>query len=506
MKKLSKEAESKILTALETVADQVNEGTEPTDAIVKAASDHDIPAGHIRLMVSAYNTGRTGKQRMASDNPFDKAANFALADHADVMSKLYPTNVKSAAQRYNETVIDNEYSSTPTFARRKAQEKIASRKIDWKMVDKPAEYPREEAVQVKRAIDSTLFNERRYEECRREVSAVKDKLSTELTKLSGYFRVPGGVSYEDACDIVEIRHGGLGRAVMGQVARTTPQFGKEAGSSRRKVGATTPIDPTQAPWTIIADCVKLASAVHEGAQQLNALRSHVTTASRSALRPFTEKQSNSVLGLAAPIVGESEKQSSSLFLLSNMSENIRKQRKQEEEDVIEDFVEELDDPLHHEDIKRIQVRAQIENMLSNDDLLSQRDPLEVYEAYNEIVQLAPHAATSPLLMRNLLRSHLSGVAGEMDPRDIQTNILSSEKDLATNTRGEYKGFNPSRAQGAGYKTDPGAHRRDAAKSHLKGFREELDKKMAKDKDDAPVEEEAVAEEVRGGNPNPNPRP
>ena len=49
MKKLSKEAESRILTALESVADSVNDGSTPTDAIVKAASDHSIPAGHVNL-------------------------------------------------------------------------------------------------------------------------------------------------------------------------------------------------------------------------------------------------------------------------------------------------------------------------------------------------------------------------------------------------------------------------------------------------------------------------
>ena len=116
MKKLSKDAERRILTALESVADSVNEGTSPNDAIVKAASAHDIPAGHINLMVSAYNTGRTGKQRMAAQDPFDKAATFELADHQDIMSRLYPTNVKSAAQTRNETIIDEEYSQAPAFA------------------------------------------------------------------------------------------------------------------------------------------------------------------------------------------------------------------------------------------------------------------------------------------------------------------------------------------------------------------------------------------------------
>jgi hypothetical protein len=52
----------------------------------------------------------------------------------------------------------------------------------------------------------------------------------------------------------------------------------------------------------------------------------------------------------------------------------------------------------------------------------------VSEAYNEIVQLSPSAADSPLLMRNLLRQYLAH-DGEMDPRDISSNILGNEKAL-----------------------------------------------------------------------------
>ena len=76
MKRLSKEAESQVLDALGSVADLVNELDEPNDAIIKAAKEFNIPAGHVNLMVTAYNTGRTNKQRMAADDPQEKAASF----------------------------------------------------------------------------------------------------------------------------------------------------------------------------------------------------------------------------------------------------------------------------------------------------------------------------------------------------------------------------------------------------------------------------------------------
>jgi hypothetical protein len=63
MRSLSKEAEHKLIAAIEKAAALVNAGEEPNSAIIKSASAANIPAGHINLMVHAYNTGRTNKQR-----------------------------------------------------------------------------------------------------------------------------------------------------------------------------------------------------------------------------------------------------------------------------------------------------------------------------------------------------------------------------------------------------------------------------------------------------------
>jgi hypothetical protein len=452
MKKLSKEAESRILTALESVADSVNDGSTPTDAIVKAASDHSIPAGHVNLMVSAYNTGRTGKQRMAGSDPFDKAADFELADRSDIMSQLYPTTVKSAAQQHDEKVIDPEYFQAPSFAKHKAAEKVASREIDWKMVEKPAPYSPEPHTAVKRALDTTIYNKRRLEECRREVSSAQDQLAQNFEKLSNYFRRPGGVPFDTACDIVEIQHGGTGRAIMNQISRDVPQFSKEAKHDCKKMhpaethekwmaqkkkhekksAGLVEVQPDREPWTIVRDCVKLAAAVYDGRRVLQQVHDEVSKKAEETLLPFVPGPGQSVLGLSVPKTTEKQ---SNLWALSHLfrgaTRGISDARRREEAD-IEDYVEELDNPVHQEDLKAIQIRAQIENMLANDDYIGAQDPTAVSEAYNEIAQLAPRAANSPLLMRNMLRQHLAD-SGEMEARDINTNILGAEQAIKGTT-------------------------------------------------------------------------
>ena len=72
MRALSKEAEQKLIGAIERAATLVNEGADPNSAIIKSASEASIPAGHINLMVHAYNTGRTNKQREHGNDTLEK--------------------------------------------------------------------------------------------------------------------------------------------------------------------------------------------------------------------------------------------------------------------------------------------------------------------------------------------------------------------------------------------------------------------------------------------------
>ena len=98
MQTLSKEAEQKLIAAIEKAAALVNEGLSPNDAIIKSAAAADIPAGHINLMVHAYNTGRTTKQREQGENTIEKSADFQLADAPTVLEALYPKTVKTSAE------------------------------------------------------------------------------------------------------------------------------------------------------------------------------------------------------------------------------------------------------------------------------------------------------------------------------------------------------------------------------------------------------------------------
>src|SRR4051812_12633663 len=105
-KPMSKEAEERLMTALDDVHDLVADGQHPTEAIAKAAADHGIPPGHVKHMAYAYNAARSEQQRQAED----PAASFPLADPAAALERIYPSQLKTAATEQRATEVSDEYS------------------------------------------------------------------------------------------------------------------------------------------------------------------------------------------------------------------------------------------------------------------------------------------------------------------------------------------------------------------------------------------------------------
>jgi hypothetical protein len=440
MKRISKEAEAQVLDALGTVANLVNEVDDPNKAIIKAATEYNIPAGHINLMVLAYNTGRTNKQRLAADDPAEKSASFVLADPKVIMEALYPSEVKTKAEEKRSSVVSADYSRPPVFAQRKSSAMKAARYVDWKLSDKPEQYANDPKEASARAYNSSLFNKQRVQSCRRELSHARDTLARYFEKLGAYFRTPGSFSFADLSPVVAIQHGGVGKAVMKQVARAAPLIEKQ-GASGRLINVSADVEP----FTTITACVKLAKELATREKDYSHLVEIVEKRAKEKLSPFVHAPgSQSVLGTPSSGNVITEKAAAAtgmrnvigLAAISNLAGGIAEgQRSGEEsarkkfESQVNTFTDQLADPSHELDLKRIRSRAMLEDLLSNDPVISGYGSEDVLQAYNDIVEMAPRAADQRMLLQGLLRRHL---AGEMstDPFDVQQNILGSEKLLA----------------------------------------------------------------------------
>jgi hypothetical protein len=238
MRTLTKEAERKLISAIEKAASLVNEGMSPNDAIIKSASDANIPSGHVNLMVHAYNTGRTTKQREGGENTLEKAAEFPLADVRVILEALYPENVKTSAELKRSELVSTEYAVPPSGflnRRRDAMQKAASAGVALpeKTWTPP---PRDEHAAVMRAQSEKNAALRAAEETRRQAAAAYQKAANSLEELNTYFRTPGNMPFGDALREVGLRLGPSGVSVLQKIAAVYPHFTKQADSGKNHYG------------------------------------------------------------------------------------------------------------------------------------------------------------------------------------------------------------------------------------------------------------------------------
>ena len=128
VKKLNADQEKQITAALTKVADLVRDGNSPDDAIVKIAAEKKLPAGYVRLMTNAYNTGQSLGNIRNGDTLSEKAGSFPLANAMNVLERLFPSDVKTASEIQQATDVSDDYALPPTYwmQHRAAQEKSAN--------------------------------------------------------------------------------------------------------------------------------------------------------------------------------------------------------------------------------------------------------------------------------------------------------------------------------------------------------------------------------------------
>jgi len=83
------------------------------------------------------------------------------------------------------------------------------------------------------------------------------------------------------------------------------------------------------------------------------------------------------------------------------------------------------DPQHESRLRAIRAKLVMNDMISNDPVLSAYAPESVMDAYNELGRLAPGIATEPIIMRSLISRSLQ-TGGRMEPSEIK-QLLDSEQ-------------------------------------------------------------------------------
>jgi hypothetical protein len=459
---LTKAAEQKLIKAIENAAALVNTGMTPNDAIIKSASDANVPAGHINLMVHAYNTGRTTKQRETGENVLEKAADFALADADTVLQTLYPATVKTSAELKRQDVVSAEYGLSPAgMLTRRASEMrkaaAAAVALPEKTYVRP---PRDEHAEAMRAYSQKVAAQRDADELRRTATAAYSKAAAAMDDLSVYFRTPGNMSFQDAVREVGLRLGEQGVSVLHKVAAVFPHFTKQADSGQNHFGA----DPV---YTLVENVLASVTAFTAAQQRVPEKKAaafgkkeapefltgsilHVPAeeplqlkraegvpfvppadSEPTSRRPATGAPTQPVRGssggkpadinfklLTSPVqaVGQAmgaEKPSDMTGLGAvDSQKEVKKQ------------LDSVYDPEHESTIKSIRSKGVLHDLILNDPVISGYDPQDVAMAFNDVAELSPTLIDAPGMLRSVLRKRLE--AGQLADFDVK-QLLEMEK-------------------------------------------------------------------------------
>jgi len=436
MRALSKEAETKLLAAIERAAGLVNDGAAPNDAIVKVASAAEIPAGHISLMVHAYNTGRTNKQREAGENPLEKSADFPLADLDTVMAALYPKEVKTAAEISRATAVSSEYALSPAgmLARRKAQlTKEAAGKVQ--LPEKTYQpYPRDEHEAARRAYSEKKAAIQSREEMRRQVTDAYNKAAAKMEQLHEYFRHPGNLSFPDAVQETELRYGPEAVSALKKLSSVYPFLAKQAATRSAIIGDCIPCALADEVVTALAEYnekqQKFAAAYPPVVDKKKELPQPVTGSilRNPATEPLQLKSAGMMDTFTAPIsatmgVGNTLLEQGVGGLTEASPDKMRAKA-----------LMDLTDPEHERKLHTIKSRGVLHDLMLNDPVISGYDPNDVANAYNELAELAPSYTSSTAAMSALLRKRLeAGQLADFDIKqivDLESRKTEQKKNLA----------------------------------------------------------------------------
>lgn len=437
--KLTKESEERILDSLEEVRGLLSEGVHPTDAIVKVASARKIPAGHIQIMVSAVNVGRTNEQRVSAEELFKKAEEFPLANTHEVLKRLYPDQVKTAAAAHAESVISAEYNRAPTelVKSAKAQEKRAyvMPPLTDRKYEPNARYADLPDVQMRKALSVCKRAEVAVDETRREAQVAYDGCVKLAADLVDYFKRSTGVPFGEVRYNAEALFGKKASLLLDLVGNRLSKELRE----KRAYRSLMPVDVNAPPYSLIREGIRVGREYMDKKAAYEKALAEGVEAAGTALRPFElgPSQGRSVL---AGLSSETEKQAGPFgsFLSqgfgliggqrmlqgigSKFPGSIKDPASMEQEDL-----RNLYDPAHDAEIRNIQAEALLNDLMSNDDVIRRHNPDEVLDAYNEVSQMAPSASTQKAIMREMIRGRLSGGADAFDQYKLDHLANMEEK-------------------------------------------------------------------------------
>lgn len=417
---MTKEAQDRVLRAVEAVVDMVEQGEHPTSAVVKVASDESLPAGHIPLVATFYNLAAAESHRKQASDLSQRLLEFPLADGEEAQRRVYPGSVKSAGAVRRSQTVSEEYSRPPDFLDEFARNDDLEEK--WASYEaKTLPRARPESCGVDAAWSQVRSDRDRVARAKTAASLACDAVSYLTGRLTEELKHPSAPRLSDFSRECDIRYGRYGTGLLKRALSLEP--GVEKAASRRSY---VPSRVDRSSYNTLRELVEAAGEFGRLMDEADRLEKEAAASVTRILAPHiptdweAPRQPRSALDVppekAASILGP-------LFgtaVGSNIGRQLGEKIVQPQAKLEASYVRKLTDPQHEAELRNINVQSMLSDLMANDDHISGYDPAEILNHFNELSQIAPRASEQPAVVRAFLRKRLQ--QGAMDP--YETDMLA----------------------------------------------------------------------------------
>ena len=420
---LPKEAEAAMTRALDRATELVEAGDHPTTALIKAANENSLTAGHARLTAVAYNTGRAAFQREENNDITKKIAEFELADPELIAAEIGHTQKTASVVESKE--VSAVYSQPPTFLREQYKRAMADIEIPNLCEKTAGPLP---AARTNDALQATSD----VRSLQRKVAGLREVHDEMLRDLDGQFdamqhdlRILGAPALATLQKAAATRRDVGVTAVFNEIGRRDPLLTKAAASNSPLL--------SESAQKLYARAESMAQAAGDfivANKKLAEVQSQVGAQIQAKLEPFVQKVSavnDPFFELNAATVKHAAGMAQRLIMpFAGAAAGAHETKTQDEN--VRHYQMALEDPGQDQTLRGLRARTTMEQLRATDPVLSGYSQPELIHAFNQIVQSAPDAAAHPVYMQAMMRRYL-GQGNELAPDDIRSNVLGPQSEM-----------------------------------------------------------------------------
>lgn len=424
----TKEQKDKIDTAIDKVATLVADNNiSPSKAIAKVASAMKLTADYIPIIVRAYNTGAATIHREDSNTLQEKAASYPIAYLDEVMNLLkgaFQLNKKAESTQPKDRFWA--YSATIHFP--DAWGELDNKELDPEFWEVKKASIKQCSDGKDRYIDTVVntTNAAANEASRLKYAALEAR-NQAYDNVAEEMRKYGGITLDTARNYAEVSYGVEGINIIDKIIK---ENNLEKKASYRKETYIPYNHPFAKAFENLVkrneDFKKIAKAEKEVIKEcINIVNSHVRPINQYVegaddidnmlkAAQIKRKKKDTQNKYKKKVITKEAYIPRSVFGVGNISglEALNHPGWVGLDQFERDLMYGLADPAHEAELRRIRVQSLLTDLMNTDPYLKEKDPEEVIDALNDILEINPDIHKTKPMLRVALRQYME--SGGMD--------------------------------------------------------------------------------------------